>query len=112
MLRPALGGTFQDTALDEQTVAAVYQASARFGIQSLIKWLDYLWHTGATRGHEPRWPGLADRPCARICARDAAEQVETGETEQHGHEHMRPLAEATVHIGDCVEPERRASWCS
>jgi hypothetical protein len=41
------------------------------------------------RDHEPESPGQADRSCARICARDAAEQVETGETQQLGYKHLR-----------------------
>ena len=53
--------------------------------------------------------GLFHRSCARICARDAAGQVVTGEMEQHGPTTCAALAEVTAHIGDCVAPERRAS---
>ena len=44
-------------------------------------------------------PGRADRSCARICARDAAGQVKTGETQRHGYEHAR-----------LVGPGHRAHW--
>ena len=37
----------------------------------------------------PGMPQVKNRFCARICARDAAGQAETGEMQQHAHEHER-----------------------
>lgn len=60
----------------------------------------------------PENPQFKDRFCARICARDASERVETEEMQQAQHDGRRPSVEVSGHVGDRARRRRRKSYGS
>jgi hypothetical protein len=60
----------------------------------------------------PSKPQVIDRICARICARDAAGRVETGETSKPNVDARRAYAEVSTATGDRARRQRRPSYGS
>jgi hypothetical protein len=57
-------------------------------------------------------PQVTDQICARICARNAAGRVETGETPTLDVDPRRASAEVSTATGDRARRQRRPSHCS
>ena len=57
-------------------------------------------------------PQVTERICARICARDAAERVETGETGKVDVDPCRTFTEVRVAAVDRARRQRRPSYGS
>jgi hypothetical protein len=57
-------------------------------------------------------PQVTDLICARICARDEAGRVETGETSKRALDPRRAFAEVSAYTRDGARRQRRLSYCS
>jgi hypothetical protein len=64
------------------------------------------------RIERPENPQVTDQICARICARNAAGRVETGETPTLDMDSRRASTEVSTATGDRARQQRRRSYCS